>query len=65
MIEKDKFMDSFINSMLKTFRKLEKKDFNIEIDDAENENEMTFFNPSDVEKPCQQCNYETHNNSEL
>ena len=61
--EKDKLFDNFVTAMLEKFRKLEEKVFNF--DNHESEIELTFFNPSDVEKSCDDCNFKTYEEGDL
>ena len=51
MVEKDKLLDSIVNSMLKKFRKLEEKLFKFE----KIWKGSYIYNPSVAEKPCIEC----------
>ena len=63
-LKKNDFLnDNIVTSMLEKFRKLEERLFSIE--NEQSESNITFCNPSTVEKSCEECDYITEKEDDL
>jgi hypothetical protein len=63
--QKDLLIDNIVSSMLEKFRKLEERLFTLENANEQNDNEITFCNPSTVEKECEEYDFITENPDDL